>query len=248
MDKLHDGIDEYLSGDLPKAVRLLQDYINENGSDIGTAHYHLGLCFSDLNQLTPACRHFVKACEYSPDKSMYLYKLGLTYFRLMALDKAEDALKKTIALNPEHQRSRFLLGQVYFQKGLMTDAENIFSQVLEKSPDFADAYYYRALTRYQLSKVQEALSDLKNAVNINSEYTDAVLESSKINFENNNYIKAAEECRYIYNKGIRNFSFMKHYLHVLLKAGLIDEFDNILSESLVLFPNNQDIIFYKSEE
>lgn len=78
----------------------------------------------------------------------------------MALDKAAAALKKTIDLNPEHQRSRFLLGQVYFQQGLMNEAEATFSDVLAKSPDFADAFYHRALARYQLSKDNEALNDL----------------------------------------------------------------------------------------
>ncbi len=245
MDKLHQGIDEYLSGDLPKAVKLLQEHIKENGYDAGAAYYHLGLCFSDLNQLTPACENFAKACELSPEKSMYLYKLGLTYFRLMALDKAEDALNRTIALNPEHQRSRFLLGQVYFQKGLMLEAEHIFTQVLEKSPDFADAYYYRALTRYQLAKNDDALIDLENAVTINPDYTDALLEASKINFEHSNFLKAAEDCKKVYSKGNRNFSFIKYYLNILLRAELIEEFDIILSEALVLFPNNQEIISFK---
>ena len=127
MDKLHAGIDEYLSGDLHKAVTLLTEHIDENGYDIAAAYYHIGLCYSDLNQMTPACQNFAKAAEIAPDKSMYLYKLGLSYFRLMALDKAAAALKKTIDLNPEHQRSRFLLGQVYFQQGLMNEAEATFS-------------------------------------------------------------------------------------------------------------------------
>lgn len=133
MDKLHAGIDEYLSGDLHKSIKLLNEYINEQGFDTASAYYHLGLCYSGLNQIIPACQYFEKASELAPNKSMYFYKLGLSYFRLMALDKAATALKRTIELNPEHQRSRFLLGQVYFQQGLMIEAENIFSDVLEKA-------------------------------------------------------------------------------------------------------------------
>ena len=242
MDKLHNGIDEYLSGNLPKAITLLKEYINENGYDKGSAYYHLGLCFSDLNQLTPACENFAKACEISPEKSMYHYKLGLIYFRLMALDKAEDSLSKTISLNPEHQRSRFLLGRIYFQKGLMVESEKKLTEVLEKSPDFADAYYHRAMALYQLGKNQEALKDLHIAIEINPDYTDALLEASKINFEHSNFIQSAEECRAIYNKGNRSFSFIKYYLNVLSKAGIFDEFETIKSEALILFPNNQEIL------
>lgn len=241
MDKLHAGIDEYLSGDLSKAVKLLQEHIQENGYDLGSAYYHLGLCYSDLNNMAKACKNFIKAVEYSPNKSMYLYKLGLAYYRLMALDKARDTLLKTINLNPEHQRSRFLLGQVYFQHGDMNDAENIFSEVLDKSPDFADAYYYRALTRYQLSKDKEALSDLHKAIEINPEYTDAILESAKIHFENGNFGDAASECKLIYNKGNRTFSFMKFYLTVLSKNSKNDELELLKAEAASLFPNNLEI-------
>ena len=99
MDKLHAGIDEYLSGDLHKAIKLLNEHIAENGYDTGAAYYHIGLCYSDLNQLSAACQNFARAAEISPEKSMYLYKLGLSYFRLMALEKAAAALKKTIVLN-----------------------------------------------------------------------------------------------------------------------------------------------------
>lgn len=241
MDKLHAGIDEYLSGDLSKAIKLLKGHIQDNGYDLGAAYYHLGLCYSDLNNMPEACENYLKAVEYAPNKSMYLYKLGLTYYRLMALDKARDILLKTISLNPEHQRSRFLLGQVYFQQGLMDDAENIFTEVLEKSVDFADAYYYRALTRYQLSRYKDALSDLHIAIEINPEYTDAILESAKIHFENGDYDAAASQCKHIYNKGNRTFSFIKFYLTVLSKNSRKDELELLKSEAASLFPNNLEI-------
>lgn len=241
MDKLHSGIDEYLSGDLSKAIRLLNEHIQDNGYDLGAAYYHLGLCYSNLNNMPQACQNFVKAVEYSPNKSMYLYKLGLAYYRLMALDKARDTLLKTINLNPEHQRSRFLLGQVYFQQGQMNEAENIFTEVLEKSPDFADAYYYRALTRCQLSKDKDALNDLHKAIEISPEYTDAILESAKIHLKNGDYDAAASQCKLIYNKGNRTFSFIKFYLTVLSKNSRKDELELLKSEAASLFPNNLEI-------
>lgn len=241
MDKLHTGIDEYLSGDLSKAIRLLLEHIEDNGYDLGSAYYHLGLCFSDLNDMQKACQNYLKAVEYSPNKSMYLYKLGLAYYRLMALDKARDTLLKTISINPEHQRSRFLLGQVYFQQGNMEEAKNIFSEVLLKSPNFADAYYYRALVNYQLGFDNQSLTDLASAININPEYIDAILESAKINFEKGNFNEAAKSCRLIYNKGIRTFSFMKFYLNVLLKNNNQEEYNNIKNETSALFPNSLEI-------
>ncbi len=159
----------------------------------------------------------------------------------MALEKAAAALKKTIDLNPEHQRSRFLLGQVYFQQGLMNEAEATFSDVLAKSPDFADAFYHRALARYQLSKDNEALNDLHKSIEINPDYNEALLEAAKINFENSNFEQAALDCKKIYEKGYRNFSFIKYYLTILLKACKKDEFENLKAEASILFPNNMDI-------
>ncbi len=241
IDKLQIGIDEYLSGDLNGAIKSFREYIDEGGYDIGSAYYHIGLCYSDLNQTSLACENFMKAVEISPTKSMYLYKLGLSYFRLMALDKAADSLKKTIEINKEHQRARFLLGQVYFQKGDMALAEDIFSEVLEKSPDFPEAYYYRALCKYYLSKVDNALDDLNKAVEINENYIDALFFIGRINFEKANYKEAVAVCEKVYNKGHRNFSFIKFYLSSLLKAGKTEEFNDLKIEADLLFPNNIDI-------
>ena len=123
----------------------------------------------------------------------------------------------------------------------MNEAEKIFSDVLLKSPDFAEAYYHRALSRYQLSKDDEALSDLNKAIEINPDYNEALLEAAKINFEHSNFQEAAEECRKIYEKGYRNFSFIKYYLTVLSKACKKEEFDNLKAEAAALFPNNIDI-------
>ena len=38
MDKFYAGIDEYLSGDLHKAIRLLTKYIDEQGYDTAAAY------------------------------------------------------------------------------------------------------------------------------------------------------------------------------------------------------------------
>ncbi len=241
MDKLQAGIEEYLSGDLYKAIRLLNEHINNSGYDIANAYYYLGLCYNDLNQISLAGQNFAKAVELAPEKSMYLYKLGLTYFRLMALDKAIITLTKTIELNPEHQRAKFILGQVYYKRGLMNDAENIFSEVLEKSIYFADAYYYRALTRHQLSKDDQALFDLNKALEINPDYKEALLEKAKINFENSNFEESVATYKTVYEKGYRDFIFIKHYLNVLKKAGKFKEFENIKTEATLLFPNNAEI-------
>ena len=241
MDKLSTGIDLYLSGDLHNAIKVFKEHIAEKGFDIGSAYYHLGLCFSDLNMQAEAGENFIKAVEYSPEKSMYHYKLGLAYFRLMALDKAASSLEKTLQLNPEHQRSRFLLGQVYFQQGAMDKAYNIFSEVLRKSPDFADAYYFRGRSLYQQGKDVEALSDLYKALEINDEHMDALIEISKIYFQNADYEKSYTVRKKIYNKGLRSFPFMKNYLIVLKNVGKFDEFNQIKQEAAVLFPNNQEL-------
>lgn len=50
MDKLHEGIDFYLAGDLSRALRLFQEYINDDGWDKASAYYHSGLCYSDMNR------------------------------------------------------------------------------------------------------------------------------------------------------------------------------------------------------
>ncbi|MDE7169897.1 MAG: tetratricopeptide repeat protein [Mucispirillum sp.] len=241
MDKLQTGIELYLAGDLAKAIKTFSEYIEEGGWDEASARYHIGLCYNDMNNPAKAGENFMKAAELAPERSMYHYKLGLTYFRLMALDKAAQSLQKTIELNPEHKRALFLLGQIYFRQGSMKQAESAFSEVIEKSPDFADAYYYRYLALYHMGKRGEALNCLKKALEINPDYNDARLEISKIYFEQSDYEKASENCKIIYDKGDRNFSFIKFYLAVLLKYGDEDCLNTLKTEIRTLFPNNQEL-------
>lgn len=94
MDKLHAGIDEYLSGDLHKAVTLLTEHIDENGYDIAAAYYHIGLCYSDLNQMTPACQNFAKAAEIALINQCIFINSGFHISALWLLTRLLLPLKK----------------------------------------------------------------------------------------------------------------------------------------------------------
>lgn len=241
MDKLSEGIDLYLAGDYHAAIRKLQEYIQEGGSAAGTAYYHIGLAYSDLQKLPEAGENLAKAISLEPKKSMYHYRIGVVYYRLMVLDKAIEHLKRSIELNPEHLRSIFILGTAYFRRGNIKKASETFTSLISASPDFADAYYRRALCSFHEGNMEKTKSDLEKALEISKEHNYARLKLARLEYGEGNFHKAVENCEIIFKNGIRDYVFLKFFIDTLIKSGDTAKAEKIGAEALLLYPYNMDI-------
>lgn len=248
MDKLHNGIELYLSGDLYGAIRELKEYIDGGGVSKGTAYFHLGMIYSDRQLLTDACDYFKKAVELEPGKSMYHYRLGVVYSRLMILDSAIIELQKSIDLNPEHQRSRYILGTIYFQKGDMDMTHKVFSGLIKVSPDFADAYYYRGLASYHRGDNDGAILDFNKALELNPSYDDAKIKLAVLYYHDGNYTKSAKLYSDIYDNGVRDWLFIHNYIKALHSAGSNEKAQEVVREALLLYPHNQELQRFLEEK
>ena len=241
MDKLREGIDFYLAGDLYSAVKYLKEYIDEGGHEAGKAYYHLGVAYSDWQRLTEACENLKKATELEPDKSMYHYRLGVVYSRLMILDSAIEELRRSIELNPEHQRSRFILGTVHFQRGDMKKAYDVFSDLIKSSPDFAGAYYNRGLASYRLGDDESCAADLKKALELNPAYDEARQQLAYLYFDRGDFPNAVVLCKQIYENGVRDLIFLRRFIKALNSAGYEEKMREVAHEALVLYPHSQEL-------
>lgn len=241
MDKLREGIDLYLAGDLYAAVRCLREYIDEGGPEAGMAYYHIGVAYSDQQRLTDACESLKKAVELEPDKSMYHYRLGVVYSRLMILDSAIAELQRSIDLNPEHQRARFILGTIYFQRGDMKRAYEVFTTLIKSSPDFAAAYYHRGLTSYHMGDDEGCAADLEKALELNPGYDEAIQQLAYLNFNRGNFSEAAAFYTRIYENGARDWVFLQRFVKALYYAGAEEKAREVAGEALILFPHNQEL-------
>ncbi len=241
MDKFREGIDLYLAGDHNAAIKVLTEYIDENGELVGQAYYHIGLVYSDMQKLALAGQYLAKAIELEPEKSTYHYKIGIIYSRLMVLDKAIEHLKRAIELNPEHQRSRFILGTVYFQRGLMQDAYNCFTELIKTSPDFADAYYNRAQCLYHMGDEKAYEVDIQKALELNPEYNSARLSLARHYLHSKQLKRAIDNFNIMYEYGFREYLFIKTYIEALLLAGEKLKAHDVATEALLMYPNNIDI-------
>lgn len=241
MDKLREGIDLYLAGDYYAAIRILREYIQQGGSSAGTAYYHIGLAFSDLQKLTEAGENLSKAVQLEPKKSMYHYRLGVVYYRLMVLDLAIKHLKRSIELNSEHLRSRFILGNAYFKQGNIQKAAETFTHLITASPDFADAYYHRALCCFHLGNLENAKIDLAKALEVSHAHNDARLKLAQLQYHESKFADAEKNCEIVYKNGIRDYVFLKFFIDALIKSGNEERAKVVAAEALVLYPHNIDI-------
>lgn len=247
MEKLHQGIDLYLTGDHAMAIKILKEFIAEYPNSSSVAYYHIGLAYSDLGKLTDATEYLNKAIEIEPEKSMYHYRLGLVYSRLMILDSGIVHLNKAIELNPEHQRARYLLGTIYFKRGDIKEARDTFANLIQTSPDFAAAYYHRALCLYHLGDDDGAILDLEKAVSLNPEYSESLLKLGSILAAKKKFAKASEYYKQVFELGIRDCVFLKGYASSLIAEKKKEEAKNILNEALFLYPHNVDIMKLSDE-
>jgi tetratricopeptide (TPR) repeat protein len=90
------------------------------------------------------------------------------------LDAAESDLRSVLKINPDEYRALNMLGMVKAQEQHNAEAEKIFKQVIRENPDFASALVNLGLLYLQISRVDDAIPQLQEALRLAPGRGDAV--------------------------------------------------------------------------
>jgi tetratricopeptide (TPR) repeat protein len=89
------------------------------------------------------------------------------------LDLAERDLQSVLRSNPDDYRALDLLGVVRVLQHQDSKAEELFEQVVKVKPDFSPGHAHLGLLYFRLGRTQDALRELRQALRLDPDRTDA---------------------------------------------------------------------------
>lgn len=117
------------------------------------AHYGLGFCYFQQNQLEKALTHFQQAVKYNPSFVDAFINLGAVWERLGGFQEGIDALQDAIALSPRNARAYYNMGVIFEKTGNLAQAAQNYQKAIELN------YARKAEIIPKVAKMKEVLAD-----------------------------------------------------------------------------------------
>jgi tetratricopeptide (TPR) repeat protein len=193
-----------LLADLARVARKQQDYQGALGylahardlePNDASLHYFFGLVCLDLNLVAEARAAFDRAVKIEPENPAYNYAMGATSTFRHDPAEAIPYFEKYIRLKPQDARGRLALGAALFDAKQYDAAARALTDAV-KAPSAATAarYYLGAIARRN-GRLDEAVRELRQALNTNPDYTDALAELAQCHLMRREYGPAEELLR-----------------------------------------------------
>lgn len=98
---------------------------------------------------------------------------GLKFMEIGLLDEAEYEFKQAIAFDSTFVVGHINLGRTYIAKELYHHALESFDTAIRLDPSIAKTHYYRAIAFEKLGMIEQAITALRNALELDPNLTDA---------------------------------------------------------------------------
>jgi len=193
---------------IPKTTRQLQAlhlaYMAVSlDTSFADAYYMRGVCNRELGNLDKSIDDFNKVIMLEPLNYFAYACRGDIKFRQNDISGSIEDYTIVLKNDPNHEVYLWR-GRVFFAKGDFQNATNDFTQVInQQSPWSSEAYYLRALSKFNVTQYDDCLTDLDSALALKIRNGDS-LEVSKIHFQRG--LTNAELMHY--QESIRIFSIM----------------------------------------
>ena len=151
-----------------EAVEMLKTLL-KNRPQIHEASVLLGNIYIERNELKKAIEVFSNAIKYKDDDYKVYYDLGVCYVLLNDFGLAKKCFQKTTEINDGMYLSYFRLGQIALLYREYDVAEENFKKSVYKEKE-AEAYYELAKIHIMKNKKEEAIADLRKAINTDTIY------------------------------------------------------------------------------
>lgn len=130
----------------------------------GYAHYYLGEFDKSLGELDTALNQ-----GFTPPLEVYKIR-WLLNFEKKNFDAALDDAQKGLRLEPSNVMFNSAIGKIYLAKNSFNEALAAFQKVLQLDPNNADAYYFAALSYFNLGDFRQQRISASEAVKRNTKY------------------------------------------------------------------------------
>jgi len=188
---------------LTKAVRLRPENLD--------AHWKLGLAHASTGHLPEALYHLQQAHNIDPANNWILAHLILSAqqaerfgiranikvnpiddYECAAENYALDELAHLIMDEPEFVTAFLELPQTNIDEEIFSAVLRIILRALEYHPEYADLHYHCSCVYQRLGKVENAIDQSKEALQINSRYINATIHLAKLYSQTNQNTQAID--------------------------------------------------------
>ncbi|TGK34494.1 hypothetical protein EHQ12_05490 [Leptospira gomenensis] len=152
---LQQALEQVKTGNLPEAKKALLKYLQENPDD-PVGNYHLGMCFSHLNELDSAEEKFLKAIELNETFVAARIGLGVLYAKKKDKPKAEIQFSKALEIDENHSGAKKNLASLYTGTGNYDKALALYFSVPERERSDIVSLYAISYCLLKLDRLSEA--------------------------------------------------------------------------------------------
>ena len=132
-------------------------------------HYHLGIAYTNLQNLSPAISHYqaaVKLPIYPLLKLGGYNNLGNLLKNVGDLPEAKIAYETAIKIDPNFVTGYYNLGMVCKAMGLFREAIDAYNNAINLNPDYAEAYQNLGVVLLKIGDVQGSLEAFEYAISL----------------------------------------------------------------------------------
>lgn len=165
------GANYQMIGDTTKAINSFQTAVEQN-PDLLEGFYELGLLWENKGNGELALQYYNNALEINPYDIPSLYAKGMYYTNRKMDNEAIETFKTIHQIDREYADPYFNVGIIYLEHDSLKQAYANFNIAAEVEPTMTKAFYYRAVTSEKMGNIEQAITDYKNARNLdkNDEY------------------------------------------------------------------------------
>ena len=172
----------YTYKELGDTARAVQNYLEavKNDPKHALAYMELGIIFGAKNNPIAIDYYKNSIAADSTDMNSY-YNLGMYYQTHEMLNEAIDIYTRMGKIDPKYPYSFYNLGYLYLEILKVPDeAVKQFSAAIEAKPDYVEAYFNRGLAFEQLGNVYRAKEDYQKALQLRTNYPNAIEALNRI--------------------------------------------------------------------
>jgi len=148
--------------------------------DSATAHYNLGVVFSQRGAIDAAERHYKKSLELNPVAPDAHNNLGLLLVRRGEVDEGVRHYEEALRLNPRHKKAYLNLANVALLQEDLIRALDIYQQVLRIDPADADVHYNLGMIYAKQGDRESSARHYREAARINRGDADAQIQLAEL--------------------------------------------------------------------
>lgn len=162
------------------------------------AYHDLGVSYLARGDFSQAIIELNRALAINDKEPEIYHNLGWAYWGREEYDRAISYFKRSLELNPKFSEARNSLGLIYIKLGRFQEAVYEFDLALADPlyPFPERLYANRGLARMYLGNKEEAIRDLKRAVDIMPSFMDARYILGKLLLERDRVEEAVKELEF----------------------------------------------------